>query len=354
MQTAVAQQMAVPHEVLHRFCSECFVKLGMTPEDAALTADNLIFASLRGVDSHGVMRLKIYTDRMRAGGTDPRARPRLVSESATHVLLDGGHGAGQVGTTEVMRRVIAKARDSGLAMGGVRNSNHFGAAAYFAMMAVEHGMIGVALTNGTPIMAPTGGRQCRVGNNPVAVAVPAGHHPTLVLDMATGAVAKGKIYVAQQEGKKIPLTWALDENGVPTDDPAAAARGFIQPMAGYKGYALALILDIVSGVLMGGNFGMLVGKMYGDIGIPTGTVHTCAAINVGQFMSEAEFRGRIDALIDQMHSCPKAMGVERIYVPGEIEVEIEKDRRAHGIPVSPALADEFRTLAGDLGVPPPC
>jgi ureidoglycolate dehydrogenase (NAD+) len=347
-------QMTAPHDVLLRFCSACFVKLGMPSEDAALTADNLVFASLRGVDSHGVMRMKIYIDRMRARGTDPRARPRVLSESATHVLLDGGDGVGQVATAEAMRRVIAKALDFGIAVGGVRNSNHFGAAAYFAMMALEHGMIGLALTNGTPVMAPSGGRQARVGNNPFAVAVPAGHHPPLVLDMATGAVAKGKIYVAQQEGKKIPLTWALDENGVPTDDPAAAARGLIQPMAGYKGYGLSLLLDILTGVLMGGNFGMLVGKMYGDVGIPTGTTHTCAALRVDRFLPEAEFRSHMDGLIDQMHSCPRVAGVERIYVPGEVEAEIEKERRERGIPLSSALADELRALGADLGVEAPC
>ncbi|MBZ5551056.1 MAG: Ldh family oxidoreductase, partial [Acidobacteriia bacterium] len=137
-------QGTASHDVLLRFCSACFVKLGMPSEDAALTADNLVFASLRGVDSHGVMRMKIYADRMRARGTDPRARPRVLSESAVHVLLDGGDGVGQVATAEAMRRVIAKARDSGLAVGGVRNSNHFGAAAYFAMMALEHGMAAAA------------------------------------------------------------------------------------------------------------------------------------------------------------------------------------------------------------------
>jgi len=344
----------VSHERLLHFCSACFLKVGMRPEDAALTADNLVFASLRGVDSHGVMRLKIYVDRMTAKGTDPQARPVVVSESAVHVLLDGGGGVGQVATAEVMRRVIAKARDSGIAVGGVRNSNHFGAAAFFALMAIEHAMIGVTLTNGTPVMSPTGGREARLGNNPFAVAVPAERHPPLVLDMATGAVAKGKIYVAQQEGKKIPLTWALDENGVPTDDPAAAARGLIQPMAGYKGYGISLLLDVFSGVLLGGNFGMLVGKMYGDVGIPTRTAHTCAAIRVDVFGPEADFRHRVDELIDQMHSCPRATGVDRIYVPGEIELQTEKNRRAHGIPVSSALADELRALGADLGVNPPC
>lgn len=342
--------MTASHEVLLRFCTECFVKLGMPADDAALTADNLVFASLRGVDSHGVMRMKIYADRMRARGTDPGARPTVVSEGPTHVLIDGGHGVGQVAGAEAMRRVIAKARDAGMALGGVRNSNHFGAAGYFALMALEHGMIGACWSNATPLLAPTGGRQASVGNNPVAVAVPAGRHPALVLDMASGTVAKGKILVAMQEGRKIPLTWALDDNGVPTDDPAAAARGLIQPLGGYKGYGISLVLDILSGVLMGSNFGTLIGQMYGANDRHTGTAHGCAAIRIDLFMPEAEFRSRMDEIIDQMHACPLAPGSDRVMVAGEPEIEFEKDRRANGIPLSAPVVEELRTLADELGI----
>lgn len=345
--------MKVSHEVLLGFCKACFEKVGMPAADAALVADNLVFASLRGVDSHGVLRLRNYVDRMRAGGTNPTAKPTVVTEGPTHVLLDAHHGAGSLAATDAMHRVIAKAREAGMAFGGVRNSNHYGAAAYYSMMALEHGMIGISMTNATPTMAPTGGRQGIVGNNPICVAVPTGRHPALVLDMASGQVAKGKIMLAAQEGRKIPLTWALDEHGHPTDDAAIGLRGLVQPLGGYKGYGIALILDVLSGVLMGSSFGSLVGQMYGPPDQPCGVAHACMALKVENFMPLAEFRTRMDELIDQMHGCALADGAERIFVAGEPEVEYEKDRRAHGIPVSPVLAAELRTLANELHLQPP-
>jgi LDH2 family malate/lactate/ureidoglycolate dehydrogenase len=236
----------------------------------------------------------------------------------------------------------------------VRNSNHYGAAAYYSMMALEHGMIGISITNATPTMAPTGGRKGVLGNNPICVAVPTARHPALVLDMASGQVAKGKILLAHQDGRKIPLTWALDEHGHPTDDPTVALRGLVQPLGGYKGYGISLILDVLSGVLMGSSFGPLVGQMYGPPNLPCGVAHACAALRVECFMPLDEFRGRVDELIDQMHACALADGAERIFVAGEPEVEYERERRAGGIPVSPVLAAELRAIAQELRLRPPC
>src|SRR5204863_935331 len=175
--------------------------------------------------------------------------------------------------------------------------NHFGASAFYALQAIEHDMIGFACTNAGPTMAPTGGREGRLGNNAMAIAVPAGEFPPLVLDMATGAVAWGKIFVAQQEKRKIPATWALDRHGVPTDDPDAAAhQGLIQPFGGYKGYGLSLFLDILTGVLSGGGFSTHVKTLYQKIESPSQVAHTCAAIRVSAFMSLAEFRERMDEM----------------------------------------------------------
>ena len=215
-----------------------------------MTAANLIFANLRGVDSHGVIRMKIYAERLRAGGFKPRARPKLISDRASSALIDARHGVGQVAAAAAMKLAIAKAAKSGAAVVSVRNSNHFGASAFYAMRALDHGMIGFACTNAGPTMAPTGGREGRLGNNAMAIAVPAGKFPPIVLDMATGAAAWGKIFVAQQEKRKIPATWATDRHGVPTDDPDVAADGgLIQPFGGYKGYGLSLVIDILTGVL---------------------------------------------------------------------------------------------------------
>jgi LDH2 family malate/lactate/ureidoglycolate dehydrogenase len=343
---------AVPHKSLFGFCANCFEKLGLTRADAEVTADNLIFANLRGVDSHGIIRLKVYADRLRAGGNNAKARPSVVRDGDTNALIDGDNGVGQVAAVQAMKLAIDKAGQFGIGITGVKNSNHFGAAAYYALMAVDHDMIGFALTNASPTMAPAGGREARLGNNPFAIAVPAGDKPPLVLDMASGAVAKGKIFVAQQEKKKIPLSWALDKNGIPTDDPDKAAEGLIQPLGGYKGYGISLMLDILTGVLCGGGFSTHVGMMYGSTDQPTSTAHSFVALRIDSFMPPAEFRGRVDEMVELMRSCPRAPGAERIYVPGEIELETQRQREANGIPVSPALMRELVALGAELGVDP--
>lgn len=341
----------VSHTRLLDFCVACFEKLGLKRTDAEITAENLVFANLRGIDSHGVIRMKIYADRLRAGGVNRQARARVVRDRDTYALIDADNGVGQTASTEAMKLAIAKAEKSGVGLVGVTHSSHFGAAAFYAMMALEHGMIGFAATNSGATMAPTGGRAARLGNNPMAIAIPADKHPAIVLDMATGAVAWGKIFLAAQENKKIPNTWALDKNGVPTDDPRAAVDGgLIQPTGGYKGYGLSLVIDILTGVLFGSGFSTQVLSMYKELDRPTNCAHSCAALRIDNFLPLAEFRRRVDEIIDIMHTCPRAQGVERIYVPGEIEHETERRRRSEGIPLSHALKEELSALGVELGI----
>jgi LDH2 family malate/lactate/ureidoglycolate dehydrogenase len=347
-------EIKVPARKLLAFCSACFEKLGLSRQNARLTAENLIFANLRGVDSHGVIRMKIYADRLRAGGFKPKVRPRIVAERESSALIDAQHGVGQVATAAAMKLAIAKARKTGVAVVSVKNSNHFGASAFYAMRALKHGMIGFASTNAGPTMAPTGGREARLGNNAMALAVPAGKLPPIVLDMATGAVAWGKIFVAQQEKRKIPATWALDRNGMPTDDPNAAAhQGLIQPFGGYKGYGLSLLIDILTGVLSGGGFSTHVKTLYKLIETPSQVAHTCAALRVDTFLPLTEFRRRMDEIIQLMHCCPTAPGQARIFVPGEIEHETERERKAKGIPLNIELRNELKALGAELKVKSP-
>jgi LDH2 family malate/lactate/ureidoglycolate dehydrogenase len=295
--------------------------------------------------------LKVYADRIRAGGFKPRVRPKVVSNHESAAVIDARHGLGQVAATAAMRLAIRKAKQTATAVVSVKNSNHFGAAAFYATQAIGHGMIGFAATNAGPTMAPTGGREGRLGNNAMAVAVPAGKFPPVVLDMATGAVAWGKIFLAQQQKGKIPTTWALDRNGLPTDDPNAAAhQGLIQPMGGYKGYGLSLLIDILAGVLSGGGYSTHVKTLYQGIENPAHIAHMCAALRIDAFMALKAFEERMEALIDLMHSCPKAPGVERIYVPGELEHETGRRRRKEGIPLNAKLRDELISLGAELGV----
>ena len=347
-------EIKVPAAKLTEFCAACFERLGLRRADAQLVARNLTFANLRGVDSHGVIRLKIYIDRLRAGGFKANAQPEVIFELDSTALLDAHHGLGQIAATMAMDLAIAKAERTGIASVSVRNSNHFGASAFYAMQAIGRDMIGFAATNAGPTMAPTGGREGRLGNNAMAVAVPAGQFPPIILDMATGAVAWGKIFVAQQEKRSIPTTWALDKNGVPTDDPNAAAhQGLIQPFGGYKGYGLSLLLDILTGVLSGGGFSTQVRTLYQQVETPAEIAHFCAALRIESFMPIADFRQRMDQIIEMMRSCPRAPGVERIFVPGEIEHETERRRAVEGIPLNPQLQQELQTLALQLHLEPP-
>jgi LDH2 family malate/lactate/ureidoglycolate dehydrogenase len=277
----------------------------------------------------------------------------VVTESESTALLDAAHGVGQVAGVAAMNLAITKAQKTGAGWVSVSHSNHFGAAAFYALKAVRQNMIGFAATNAGPTMAPAGGREARLGNNAFAVAVPAGTRPPLILDMATGAVAWGKIFVAQQEKKQIPTTWALDKSGLPTDDPNAAAQGgFIQPLGGYKGYGLSLLLDILTGVLSGGGFSTQVRTLYQNLEHPSQVAHAFGALRVDAFMAGAEFGQRMEQIIALMHSCSTASGSERIYVPGEIEHETEQRRRAEGIPLNAQLRDELSKLAAELGVKP--
>src|SRR6185436_1481725 len=199
-----------------------------------------------------------------------------------------------------------------------------------------------------------GGREARLGNNAFAVAVPAGKFPPIILDMATGAVAWGKIFVAQQENRKIPTSWALDKHGVPTDDPNAAAhQGLIQPFGGYKGYGLSLLIDIVTGVLSGGAFSAGVRTLYQEIAKPAGIAHLLGALRVDAFMPLRLFKARMQEMIELMHSCPRAPGVERVFVPGEIEEETQRRRQVEGIPIAAALRAELEALGAELKVKPP-
>ena len=343
----------IPVERLTEFCTRCFERLGVAHADAMLTGEAIVAANLRGVDSHGVIRLKTYVDRLRAGSIKPHGEPAIIKEEAAFALLDGGAGLGQVISAKAMRLAIEKARSTTISVVGVRNSSHFGAAAFYGLMAVEEGMIGLAATNAGPTMAPWGGSLPLLGNNPLCVTVPAGRERPVVLDMATGAVSLGKIMVAMMAGKHIPLTWGFDSQWLPTDDPKAVINGgSIQPLGAYKGYGLSMILDVLTGVLMGGEFSTSVRSLHRFLDQPQGVGHIFAALRIESFIPLDEFKQRMDMLVSLLKNCPRAPGTERVYVPGEIEDEIEIERRRVGIPIKARLKAELNNLAQELGVVP--
>jgi LDH2 family malate/lactate/ureidoglycolate dehydrogenase len=355
-------------EVLLDFATACFVAVGMADDEAALVADTLVAAELRGVTSHGLLRLPVYLANLKDGLVSPTARPMLVADGPTAATMDARNAMGQVASKAGMSLAIERARDNGIAAVAVRNSNHFGAGAYWAMLALPHHMLGIAMTNGAVAMAPTGGVTPLLGNNPLAVASPAGTELPIVLDMAMTTVARGWIKLAALRDQPLPDGWALDAEGRPTNDPQAALDGSLLPVGGYKGYGLSIIVELLTAVLSGAalgpalkNMGFTAGSA-GTTGEPapvrtpahavggTGTGHFFAAIDITRFMPLNHYTARVDALVQTMKLAQLIEGVPAILLPGEREFQTEKARRAEGIAITSELLPELEKAARLTGV----
>lgn len=335
--------MLVQVQALQDWATDIFGRVGLRDDDAALVSQTLVEADLRGVHSHGMLRVPRYVAGLRAGAIAARPEIRTVVDNGWAVVLDGGGGMGQIAAQAGMRRALERAADGGHAAVSVRGSTHCGAMAYYAMQAIPARAIGIATTNAGINMMPTGGRTNLVGNNPVAYAIPTGRDVPFVLDMATSVVAGGKLDVARIRGEKIPFGWAVDREGKPTDDPAAARQGALVPLGGPKGYGLAVVLDVLCGVLSGGRFGSGLGA--------AGSCHYFEVLRVEAFTPYEAFVARMGELIDQLHGCPPVEGSGGVLVPGEIEHRLREQRVREGIPLDASLAEELATLAASLGAP---
>jgi LDH2 family malate/lactate/ureidoglycolate dehydrogenase len=345
------QARRVPLAELQRFISDALLALNVARDQAAVVARAMADADLRGIHTHGVALLPVYAGQLRSGGFNPRPQVRVVSETASAALVDGDGGMGHLVGVRAMEIAVRKARDTGAAWVGVRASRHWGAAAHYACMALEHDMIGLALTAGAGnCMCPWGGLDILVGNNPLAIAVPAGQEPPVVLDMATSVVARGKIAMAAKAGGTIPPGWALDSEGRPTIDAGAAYAGSLIPIGGYKGYGLALMIALLTGGLTGGAIGS---ELTGFFDLPCNNPHLLGAIRVDTFMPAVQFRARVDWYVRELKRSRRAEGVERIYVPGEIEHETAQRQLREGIGLPPVVEEDVRALAGTLNVLPP-
>jgi len=259
-----------------------------------------------------------------------------------------------VGAARAMRLAIDKAAKTGVAFVAVTHSNHYGAAAYWAMMAPEHGMIGFSSTNAPATVAPTGGRTAMLGTNPFAFAIPAGQEQSMVLDLATTVVARGRVMLYAKQNKPLESGWAFDERGVPTTDPHAALKGLLAPIGGYKGYGISLAIDLLCGVLTGSSYGShFPGFLADNLKEPTDVGSVFAAINIESFMDLPEFKASMDKALREMKNSERADGVKRIYIPGEIELETKADRLKHGIPIPEAVVKDFVALGQELKVPFP-
>ena len=307
-----------------------FQALGFDAESALLIAAQLVEADLRGVHSHGVMLMPVYVERLRKGIVGTHTEGEVVVDGGAIAVIDAHNGMGQLIGRQAMSLAIQKAHQFGIGAVGVRHSQHFGAAAHFVRMAIDSGCIGMAVANTSPVMPAPGGAEGVVGNNPVALGVPAKTEPPMILDMALSQVAGGKIRLAAIAGTPIPADWATDSDGIATTDPNKGLKGFFLPMAGPKGFGLAMFVEMLCGPLIGGSWGSSVHRLYFS-DEPHDCGHFFLAFDVERFGNGTEFRPQVDQIAANVHNARRAPGVERLYMPGEIEEEKAVNQRGSGI-----------------------
>jgi LDH2 family malate/lactate/ureidoglycolate dehydrogenase len=341
----------IGEESLRHFCTEVLIRLKAPPEQADAIATTLVEADLQGIASHGVVRLPIYAERLRAGVVNARPKVRITRETTTTAVMDGDNGMGQWVSIRAMQLAINKARSGSCVFVSVRNSNHFGTAGYYARMAVAHDMIGFSFTiGGINHMTPWGGTQGMLGNNPFSIALPAGQERPVVLDMACSMAARGKILVAAKDNSPIPDDWAVGPDGQPTTDPVEALKGFMLPIGGPKGYSLTLVIGLLSTMLSGAAFGTEVTNMYEDLEHHQNIGHLFGVLPIACFEPLEVYKRRMDKAIREIRSVPRGTGVERIYLPGEREQFLAEEYRRSGIPINKAVWSELLAVGDKLGV----
>jgi LDH2 family malate/lactate/ureidoglycolate dehydrogenase len=323
---------------------------GLKEDDARLFAQALVDADLHGVSTHGLSRLSIYLRRIQLGLIDPSAELRVERRRAATLVLDAGNGVGHVQAAKALEMLIPMAEQSGVACATIRNSQHFGALSFYCNRAAARGCILLATTNCEPAMSPTGGYDAFFGTNPIAVSFPTGKGFTIKIDLSTSAVARGNIISAAKKNEPIPLGWALDPNGEPTTDAQQALLGTVLTMAGHKGYALALMVEMLSSVLSGAAIGPEIGSMYKDLDRKQNVGHFFCLLHIDAFMDIAEFINRTDATVDALKAGRKMPGVSEILVPGERSARVAEENEKRGIPTSPETLKEIADWCSRLAV----
>jgi L-2-hydroxycarboxylate dehydrogenase (NAD+) len=351
--------MRTDHESLHAFVVRCLQRVDVSEPDAVTVADVLVAADLRGVDSHGVARLRRYVDAVRQGKIDAHAETGVLADPPTTVALDGHNGLGQPVSCTAIDLAIEKALAAGLAIATVRRSNHFGIAGYYALRAARRGLFSIVGTNASPQVAPTNGASPMFGTNPIAVAFPTDPRRPFLLDAATSIVPRGKLERLDREGHPMSPGWAVDPYGQSTTDIPAVVSGLkaregyaLLPLGGlgetyggHKGYGLATVVELFCGPLAGALWGR---HVYGHTGAGLGHFFLCGRIDFLRPLDE--FQAEANQMFDELRSCPKAQGSDRIMVAGEREYEVEQDRLENGIPLRPAVVDDLLLLAAENGV----
>lgn len=344
------EKIQVDHKTLESFVSELFAQAGMREDDAAFHAQALVQTNLWGVDSHGVLRVPAYVERLRSGAMNPRPETSIVKGAGALEVMHGDDGPGFIVGRDAMNRAVELAEEHSLGAVGAIRSNHFGAAGIYARLAAERDMIGIAMTNVIPNVVAPGGSKPVTGNNPLAIAAPTFSDFPLVLDMSLSRVAGGKLLLAKKRGEKIPRDWATDAGGRPTDDPEEAFDGFLLPMGGYKGLGLSYVIDILSGLITGGVFGDDIKSMYRHSDEPSLTCHFMIAVNPLAIMDKEEMRERMASFYRRVKASPMWDESKEMYLPGEIEYRTSLERKEKGISISKNLYDDLTSLGEEMGI----
>lgn len=330
------------------FAAACLEKLGLAPGDARLVAESLVQSNLRGVDSHGIVRLPHYATRLRNGTIKPRPDISVRHTGPSTAMVEGDAGMGQLVAARAMHEAISLAKKTGVGAVGARNSSHCGACAYFVELAVKAGMLGVALTHTDSIMVPPGMKNVFLGSNPISFGAPGGAEPPVIIDMSTTHAAWGKVLVARQEGKRIPPDWGVDANGRATTNASEVVG--LAPTGGHKGYALALMIEILCAHLTGVPFATHVTKMYGELDKRRNLGHFMLALDIARFTDPALFRAQLDLFVREIRAQPSADPSRPPLAPGDPERLSAARRSKDGVPLPGTLVGELNVLASSLGV----
>ncbi|GAB4112502.1 MAG: Ldh family oxidoreductase [Candidatus Caldatribacteriota bacterium] len=349
----MSENKLIDGEKLKSFIRDIFLSVGVVEEDATITSNSLVEADLRGVYSHGVIRVPIYIKRIKLGLVNPISKIEIINDNKAVAVLDANNCLGQVSSTRAMNMALEKADKYSIGAVVVRNSNHFGTAAGYTLLAVEKDMIGYATTNSACRMVPTGGKDQIIGNNPFSYAIPAGKFLPIVLDLSCSVVSLGKILLKKKKGEALPSGWALDKEGNPTNDPYIVLEdgGSLVPIGEHKGYGMALINDILSSSLGDSIGGTQVTTLYDlTTAKKSNTGHFFMALKIDNFIPINRFKQRVDTKIWEIKNSAKREGVEQIYLPGEIEFKTKEENLEYGIPINEEVLKDLKSIADENGI----
>lgn len=329
--------------------TQILFKSGFPQEDSALIADFLLQADLNGISTHGLARLNLYIERAENNALNKQPVVKIIKDTNATTVVDADNGMGIVAAKKAIELVTAKAKEFGIGFATIRNSNHIGALSYLTNIIQKQGFIGFACTNTSPIMAPYGGKDAVLGNNPFSVAVP--YNPPIIFDTALSITARGNIILAEREGKKIPEGWAVNDKGQVTTDPKEALLGAVLPMAKHKGYGMALLIDILAGVLSGAQYGTNLGSFVPpDYSKPLGFGHVVMAIDIESFMNKEEFNERLKALVEMIKGSSPAEGFSEIFIPGERSYKNSQQALKEGVQLKETTIAKLKELCAKYQV----